>query len=204
MGKIKLAIIYYSSTGTNYRLARWAEEGAREAGADVRVLRVQELASQEAIDSNPAWRQHFDATKDVPIASNDDLEWADAYIFSTPTRYGNVSSQMKQFIDGTGGVWSQGKLANKVVSAMASAGNAYGGQVPTIKSLYTTMMHWGAIIASPGYTDKSVYIAGGNPYGVSVTVDQDGNIMEDAQEAVKHQARRTVSVAKWIKEGMRS
>jgi len=201
MNKVKLAIVYYSSTGTNYQLAKWAEEGAKEAGAEVRVLKVQELAPQAAIDSNPAWKAHAEATKDVPIATNDDLEWADAIIFSTPTRYGNVASQMKQFIDTTGGVWAQGKLTNKVVSAMASAGNAHGGQEATIKSLYTTMMHWGAIIVTPGYTDKSIYVAGGNPYGTSVTIDQDGKMIEDVKEAVKHQAKRTVMVAEWIKKG---
>lgn len=102
MDRVKLAIIYYSSTGTNYQLAEWAEEGAKEAGAEVRVLKVQELAPQAAIDSNPAWKAHVEATKDIPVATANDLEWADAYIFSTPTRYGNVASQMKQFIDTTG------------------------------------------------------------------------------------------------------
>ncbi|HSH35626.1 NAD(P)H:quinone oxidoreductase [Schnuerera sp.] len=201
MDKVKLAIVYYSSTGTNYQLAKWAEEGAKEAGAEVKVLKVEELAPQAAIDSNPAWKAHVEETKDIPVATNDDLEWADAYIFSTPTRYGNVASQMKQFIDTTGGVWAEGKLVNKVVSAMASAGNAHGGQEATIKSLYTTMMHWGAIIVTPGYTDKSIYAAGGNPYGTSVTIDQDGKMIEDVKEAVKHQAKRTVMIAEWIKKG---
>ena len=204
MEKVKLAIIYYSSTGNNYQMARWAEEGAKEAGAEVRVLKVRELASEEAINSNPVWKAHAEATKDVPVASNEDLEWADAYIFSTPTRYGNVSSQMKQFIDETGGVWSQGKLANKVVSAMTSAGNANGGQEVTIQSLYTSMMHWGAIIVPTGYTDKSIYVAGGNPYGTSVTVDRDSKMIEDVEGAVKHQAKRTVMVAGWVKKGLQS
>ncbi|MCF6464389.1 NAD(P)H:quinone oxidoreductase [Clostridium sp. Cult2] len=201
MDKVKLAVIYYSSTGTNYQLAKWAEEGAKETGAEVRVLKVEELAPQVAIDSNPAWKAHAEATKDVPVATNDDLEWADAYIFSTPTRYGNVASQMKQFIDTTGGIWAQGKLTNKVVSAMASAGNSHGGQEATIKNIYTTMMHWGTIIVPPGYTDDSVYKAGGNPYGTSVTVGQEGKMVEDVEEAVKYQAKRTVMVAEWIKKG---
>lgn len=201
MEKVRLAVIYYSSTGNNYQMAKWAEEGAKESGAEVRVLKVQELAPQAVIDSNPVWKAHAEATKDVPVASNDDLEWADAYIFSVPTRYGNLPSQMKQFIDTTGGVWSQGKLVNKVVSAMASAGNAHGGQEATIKSLYTSMMHWGAIIVTPGYTDKSIYVAGGNPYGTSVTVDQEWKMVEDVEGAVKHQAKRTVMVAEWIKKG---
>ena len=201
MDKVKLAVVYYSSTGTNYQLAKWAEEGAKELGADVRVLKVQELAPDAAIDSNPAWRKHFDDTKDVPIATSEDLEWADAIIISSPTRFGNVASQMKQFLDIQGGLWAQGKLINKVVSAMSSASNPHGGQEATIKAIYTTMMHWGAIIVPPGYTDNSIFAAGGNPYGTSVTVGEEGNMVENVKEAVKHQAKRTVEVAAWIKKG---
>ena len=201
MDKVKLAVVYYISTGTNYQLDKWAEEGAKELGADVRVLKVQELAPDAAIDSNPAWRKHFDDTKDVPIATSEDLEWADAIIISSPTRFGNVASQMKQFLDIQGGLWAQGKLINKVVSAMSSASNPHGGQEATIKAIYTTMMHWGAIIVPPGYTDNSIFAAGGNPYGTSVTVGEDGNMVENVKEAVKHQAKRTVEVAAWIKKG---
>lgn len=132
MSNVKLAVIYYSSTGTNHKLAAWAEAGAKEAGAEVKVLKVPELAPQTAIDSNPAWKTHLEATKDVPEVTLNDLEWADAIIFSVPTRFGNVPAQMKQFLDTTGGLWFQGKLANKVVSAMASASNPHGGQEATI------------------------------------------------------------------------
>ncbi len=202
MGKVKLAIIYYSSTGTNYQLAKWAETGAQEAGAEVRVRKVQELAPQAAIDTNPAWKAHIEQTKDVPEVSLDDLEWADALIFSMPSRFGNVPSQMKQFLDTTGGLWAQGKLANKVVSAMTSAQNANGGQEQTILSLYTTMYHWGAIVVAPGYTDPSIFAAGGNPYGGSVTVDQEGKMLGDVEDAFKYQAKRTVTVASWVKKGL--
>lgn len=198
---IKLAVIYYSSTGTNYKLAQWAAEGAKETGAEVKILKVPELAPESAIESNPAWKKHVDVTKDVPEVSLDDLEWADAIIFSVPTRFGNMPAQMKQFLDSAGGLWFQGKLVNKVVSAMTSAQNSHGGQEATILSLYTTMYHWGAIVATPGYTDQSIFAAGGNPYGTSVSVDQDGNMQEDVQEAVKHQAKRTVTVAEWVKKG---
>ncbi|ARK28570.1 NAD(P)H:quinone oxidoreductase [Halalkalibacter krulwichiae] len=201
MSNINLAVIYYSSTGTNYQLAKWAEEGGKAAGAEVKVLKAPELAPQTAIDSNPAWKAHAEATKDVPEVTLADLEWADAIIFSTPTRFGNMPAQMKQFIDTTGGLWFNGKLANKAVSAMSSASNAHGGQEATILSLYTTMHHWGAIIASPGYTDPVQFASGGNPYGVSVTVGQDGKMQEDVEEAAKYQAKRTVQVAEWIKKG---
>jgi NAD(P)H dehydrogenase (quinone) len=199
---VKLAIFYYSSTGTNHQLAKWAAEAAQEAGAEVRIRKVQELAPESAIEQNPAWKAHHEATKNEPVASLEDLEWADAYIFSVPTRFGNVPSQMKQFLDTAGGLWAEGKLANKVVSAMSSASNPHGGQEQTILALYTTFMHWGAIIAAPGYTDPSIFAGGGNPYGTSVTVDQDGNMKEDVKDAVKHQARRTVQVAQWLQKGM--
>ncbi|HBN96129.1 MAG TPA: NAD(P)H:quinone oxidoreductase, type IV [Firmicutes bacterium] len=198
---IKLAVIYYSSTGTNYQLAKWAQEGAVEIGAEVRVLKVPELAPQSAIDTNPTWKAHAEATKDVPEVTPADLEWADAYMFSVPTRFGNMAAQMRQFLDTTGGLWFHGKLANKVVSAMTSAQNAHGGQEATILSLYTNMYHWGAIVVAPGYTDPSIFASGGNPYGTSVSVDQEGKMVEDVKEAVKYQAKRTVTVAGWVKEG---
>jgi len=202
MASVKLAIVYYSSTGTNYQLAQWAEEGGRQAGAETKILKVQELAPQAAIDSNPAWKAHVEATKHIPVATPDDIAQSDAIIFSTPTRFGNIASQMKQFLDTTGGIWFQGKTANKVVSAMTSAQNAHGGQEATILSLYATMYHWGAIVVAPGYTDPSVSSAGGNPYGTSVSVDSDGRIVENARDAVIHQAKRVVTVARWMKQGM--
>lgn len=201
MTNVKLAVIYYSMGGTNYQLSKWAEEGAAEAGAEVKVLKVPELAPQSAIEGNPVWKAHVEATKDVPEVTLNDLEWADAIIFSVPTRFGNMPSQMKQFLDTTGGLWFNGKLVNKVVSAMTSAQNPHGGQEATILSLYTTMYHWGAIVATPGYTDPVTFAAGGNPYGTSVTVDQDGKMVEDVEAAVKHQAKRTVNVAGMVKKG---
>lgn len=201
MENVKLAVVYYSMGGTNYQMAKWAEDAAKEAGAEVKVLQVQELAPQSVIDANPAWKAQTEATKDVPVASSADLEWADAIIFSVPTRFGNMPSQMKQFLDLQGGLWANGKTINKVVSAMTSAQNPHGGQEATLLSLYTSMMHWGAIIATPGYTDPVLFAAGGNPYGTSVTVGQDGKMIEDVEAAVKHQAKRTVSVAEWVNKG---
>lgn len=201
MANVKLAIIYYSATGTNHQLAQWAEEGAEKAGAEVQVVRIEETAPDEAIESNEAWKAHAEKSKDVPTATLDILDWADAYIFSIPTRYGNMPSQVQSFIDTTGGLWFENKLANKVVSAMSSAMNPHGGQESTIQSLYKTMCHWGAIIVPPGYTDQSIFAAGGNPYGTSVTVDQEGNMQEEVRDAVIHQAKRTVKVARWLKQG---
>ena len=109
---------------------------------------------------------------------------------------------MKQFLDTMGGLWFNCKLVNKVVSAMTSAQNSHGGQEATILSLYTTMHHWGAIVATPGYTNPVIFGAGGNPYGTSVTVGQDRKMVENfsaVQVAVKHQAKLTVTVAEWVK-----
>ncbi|HOQ76100.1 MAG TPA: NAD(P)H:quinone oxidoreductase [Thermoclostridium sp.] len=201
MSDIKLAVIYYSMGGTNYQLAKWAAEAGKEAGAEVRLLKVRELAPQSVIDSNPAWKAHLEATKDIPEATPEDLDWADAIIFSTPTRFGVMASQMKQFLDTTGGLWARGRTVNKVVSAMSSAQNPHGGQEATILSLYTMMCHWGAIIVPPGFTDPVLFEAGGNPYGTSVSVDEDGKMVENVEAAVKHQAKRTVTVARWLKKG---
>ena len=200
MEDLKLAVIYYSSTGTNYQMAKWAEAAAKENGAEVRLRKVKELAPQEAIAANEDWKKHIEATKDVQEASMDDLEWADAYIFSAPTRYGNLPSQLKQFLDTTGGLWFSGKLVNKVVSGMTSASNVHGGQESTLLSLYKTMFHWGAIVAAPGYTDEAIFNAGGNPYGVSVTAGKD-EMGEKVKKAVDHQTKRTLQLAQWVKKG---
>ena len=203
MNNTKHTIVYYSMTGTNFQLASWAKEAAEEAGAQVRMVKVHELAPQEVIESNPAWKAQVEKEKDIKEATSEDLVWADAIIFSSPTRFGNVASQIKQFMDLQGGIWSQGKLVDKVVSAMSSAQNPHGGQEQTIQAIYTTMMHWGAIIAAPGYTDNSIYAAGGNPYGTSVTAGSDG-MVEDVEAAVKHQAKRTVEIARLLKVGKES
>jgi len=198
LSALKLAIVYYSSTGNNYKLARMAEEAGKANGAEVKVMKVQELAPEAAINGNPLWKAHVEETKDVPVVTLDDLQWADAVLFSMPTRFGNMPAQMKQFLDTTGGLWFQGKLINKVVSAMTSAQNDHGGQEATILSLYTTMYHWGAIIAAPGYTDPVLFTTGGNPYGTSVTVDQHGNMRENVQPAVAHQVKRMLEIAEKI------
>ena len=195
MANLKISVIYYSAMGTNHQLAETAAETARQEHAEVRLRRVAELAPEAAINSNPLWKSHHEATRDrVQVASLDDLEWADAYVFSVPTRYGNMAAQMKQFLDSTGPVWSQGKLA-KPVTAMTSAQNPHGGQESTLISFYTTMMHWGAIIVAPSYLDPSVMENGGNPYGTSVSQPQDGKVSEEGLAQVRYQVRRLIGVA---------
>ncbi len=190
----KVAVIYYSATGNVYKLAQAIEEGAKEAGAEVRLRKVHELAPEEAIKSNQGWYDHALMTEDVPEAQLDDLEWADAYIFGTPTRFGNVSAQLKQFIDTAGGLWFQGKLADKVVSGFTSASNANGGQESTLLSMYNVFMHWGSIIVPNGYTDQSIFAAGGNPYGTS-SIGTDEGPTEEELAVARYQGRRIAEKA---------
>jgi NAD(P)H dehydrogenase (quinone) len=189
----KVAVIYYSSTGNVHALAEAVAEGAAEAGAEVRLRRVAELAPPEAIDSNPRWRAHADATAHIPVATHDDLRWADAYAFGTPARYGNVSSQLKQFIDTTAALWAAGELSDKAATAFTSAINRHGGNEATLLALYTTMHHWGAVIVPPGYTDAAVGAAGGNPYGTAHP-SGGGAPGEDVLAAARHQGRRLARV----------
>ena len=190
---VKLAIVFYSTYGTNHRMAEIAAEAARAAGADVRLLRVAETAPAEVVASQDAWKAQADKVAELPVATPEDMEWANAYLFSAPTRFGGAPSQLRAFIDSLGGQWFQGKLANKPVSAMTSAQNAHGGQEATILGLYTTFLHWGAVIAAPGYTDQSIFAAGGNPYGYSHT--QGKEFGESEVAAISHQARRLVEIA---------
>jgi NAD(P)H dehydrogenase (quinone) len=192
MSTVKLAIVYYSTYGTNHRMAEIAAEAARAAGAEVRVLRVAETAPADVVASQDAWQAHAAKTADIPVATPADMEWANAYLFSAPTRFGTVASQLRAFIDGLGGQWFSGALANKAVSAMTSAQNPHGGMESTLLGLYTTFMHWGAVIVAPGYTDPSIFAAGGNPYG---TVAVAGKVTPEAEAAIRHQAKRLVEIA---------
>lgn len=194
MSTAKVAVIYYSSTGTTYALARAVEEGATAAGAEVRLRKVRELAPEEAIASNEGWGQHRAETQNIAEAQLDDLTWADAIILGTPTRYGLPSAQLKQFIDTTGPLWGQGLLANKIASSFTSAATAHGGQETTIVNLNTTFYHWGAIIVAPGYADP-VQFKSGNPYGVSFN-SENGKAKPDevALEAARFQGRRVAEL----------
>jgi NAD(P)H dehydrogenase (quinone) len=201
MQPVKLTIIYYSASGTNYQIALAIKDAAEGAGADVRLRKARELAPDSAIDRWPAWRAHLEATRHIPEAAHEDLEWADAYIFGTPTRFGNIAAQLKQFIDTTSGLWSQGKLADKVVAAFTSASSDHGGQESTLLALHNTFYHWGSYIIPPGYTSDVVAPAGGNPYGVSAKAIDDGSIAPTIVRAAEHMAQRVVSVTQWLKVG---
>jgi NAD(P)H dehydrogenase (quinone) len=195
MSKPKIAVIYYSTYGTNHAIAEAAAKAAEAAGAEVRLRKVRETAPDEVVKGQEAWKAQADKTADIPIVSNDDMEWAEGYFFSGPTRYGVVASQVRAFIDTLGPLWMKGALANKTFTATTSAQNAHGGQEATILSLYTTAMHWGAILVPPGYTDQAVSDAGGNPYGYSANA---GAFDDKGKAAVAHQAKRLVEFTKKI------
>ncbi|MFJ4584023.1 NAD(P)H:quinone oxidoreductase [Streptomyces echinatus] len=196
---VNVAIIYYSSTGTIYTLAQAVAEGATKAGAAVRLRKVAETAPPKAVDARPEWVRHLQETAGVTEAGHDDLEWADAVLFGTPTRFGNPASQLRAFIDTTGPLWFQGKLADKVYSAFTASNTAHGGQESTLLALANTFYHWGGIIVPPGYTDP-VQFQSGNPYGTS-HVAGDGPPGEVILEAARHQARRVVDITARFKAG---
>ena len=197
MSAVKLAIVFYSTYATNLEMARIAAEAAKATGAEVRLLRVAETAPEAVVNGQDAWKATLDKMQDIPVATPADMEWANAYLFSTPTRFGQAASQMRAFIDTLGGVWFQGKLANKAISAMTSAQNPHGGQEATTLGLYTTFLHWGSVIVAPGYTDQSIFAAGGNPYGYSHT--QGAPFDDNVKAAISHQAKRLVEIAAKLK-----
>jgi NAD(P)H dehydrogenase (quinone) len=200
-GQIKVAVIYYSATGITYQMAQAACEAAGEAGAEVRLRKVRELAPEEAIRSNSGWQAHHLETQDVPEAQLDDLSWADVLIFGSPTRYGMIAAQLKQFIDTSGPLWAQGALADKVYTGFCTTATAHGGQEATLLSLYTTFYHWGGIVVTPGYTDPSQFVSG-NPYGASHT-SNNGEVAPDhvALAATALTAKRAVQVATRLRQG---
>ena len=189
---VKIAVIYYSATGSVHDLALAIADGARSGDAEVRTRRVPELAPAEAITSNPAWQAHYDAARDsIEEAVLEDLVWASGLAFGTPTRFGNPSAQLKQFLDRTGQLWFEGALADKTVTAFTSAVNTHGGQESTLLALYNVFYRWGCIVVPPGYTDESVFAAGGNPYGTGWPAGVDGKRPDEiVLAAARHQGRR--------------
>ncbi len=201
MSTINVAVIYYSATGNVHELAKAAVEGAEKGGADVRLRKVRELAPDEAIAANQGWADHAAATQHVPEASLADLEWADVLLFGTPTRYGSPAAQLQQFLDTTGPLWAEGRLADKVVAGFTSTATAHGGQESTLLSLYTTFYHWGCIIVPPGYLDP-IQFQVGNPYGAShISANGQNPVGEAERAANRFAAQRAVDIAWDLKAG---
>ena len=202
----RVAVIYYSATGNVHGLARAVATGAEEAGALVRLRHVEELASELEISQSQHWGRHRSQVDEEPVATLDDLEWADGVAFGTPTRFGNVSAQLKQFMDRAGRLWQQGKLADKVATAFTSSQTPHGGQETTILALNNTLYHWGMLIVPVGYTVREVFAAGGNPYGASYTAGHsvmgpDEHALAVARYQGERLARYAAVVAKARREG---
>jgi NAD(P)H dehydrogenase (quinone) len=198
---MKVLVLFYSTYGHVYRLAQAIVEGARQVtGAEVLLKRVPETLPPEVIKAMGA----TDAQKafaSVPVATVDDLAAADAVIFGTPTRFGNMAGQMRQFLDATGGLWMQGKLVGKVGSVFTSSATQHGGQESTILSFHTTLLHHGMLIVGLPYTFQGQMrldeITGGSPYGTSTIAGGKGERMASENElaAARFQGRHVAQIA---------
>jgi len=195
----RIAVIYFSAGSNVHALARAVAEGAAAEGADVRLRHVAELSQEMAISAKQYWGRHGSELGDRPDARLEDLEWADGIAFGTPARFGNVSAQLKAFLDLAGELWQQGKLADKVGTAFISAQTEHGGQGSTILALNNTLYHWGAIVVPLGYTVREVFGGEGNPYGASFTSDRgtDGPD-EETLVVARAQGARLARVARAI------
>jgi NAD(P)H dehydrogenase (quinone) len=196
----KVLIAFYSRGGSTAALAEAVAEGARQAGAEVKLRRVDEFVSDEIIAKAPGWKESRERLKSKYAQPTlDDAEEADAIIFGTPTRFGNVSAELKSYIDSFGGLWAQGKLNGKVGSAFVSTSTLHGGKETTLLTMYAPMAHLGLIIVPTGYTDP-VFFATATPYGASTSSGQT-NEPPTEQEliAARHQGKRVAQVAAALK-----
>ena len=176
---MKIHIVFYSMYGHIYRMAEAVAEGARQVGgADVSVLQVQELVPDAALERTGA-KQARAGFAHVPFADPKQLADADAIILGTPTRFGNMAAQMRNFLDQTGGLWAKGALIGKVGSVFTSTGTQHGGHETTITSTHTTLLHLGMIIVGVPYSCQELVnmneITGGSPYGAGTLAGGDGS-----------------------------
>lgn len=199
----KILILYYSSYGHVERMAQAIAEGvASVTGATATVKRVPELVSDEL-----ARKAGLKTEQKAPVASVDELAEYDAIIFGTPTRFGNMAAQMRNFLDQTGGLWVKGALVGKVGSVFVSTGTQHGGQETTITSFHNTLLHHGMIIvglpyAFPGLT-RMDEVTGGSPYGASTLAGADGSRQPSANElaGAHFQGRHVAEIAARLKRG---
>ena len=196
-----LLIAFYSRDGSTEALANAIADGARAAGAEVRLRRARELVGPEVMAKAPGWAEsaaRMNALYEAPNAA--DAEWADAILFGTPTRFGAVSAELKAYIDGLGGLWFQGKLVGKAGGAFVSTSTGHGGNESTLLSLYNPMAHLGLVIVPLGYADPVLFRAG-TPYGASAVVDhrERTEATADELEVARFQGRRTTQVAAALK-----
>jgi NAD(P)H dehydrogenase (quinone) len=192
-------IAFYSRGGSTEALARAIAEGAQAEGSEVRLRRAREFVGPDVMAQAPGWQENADRMNTAYEAPTpDDVEWADAIVFGTPTRFGNCSAELKAFIDSLGGLWFQGKLNGKVGSAFVSTQGTHGGNETTIVSLYNPMAHLGMIIVPTGYADPSLFKAG-TPYGASAVSGLSALPAEDELEVARFQGRRVAQVTRKLR-----
>jgi NAD(P)H dehydrogenase (quinone) len=199
---MKVLVLFYSTYGHVYRVAQAIADGVREVpGADAVLKRVPETLPPDVIKAMGATEAQK-AFVNVPVAAVDDLAAADAVIFGTPTRFGNMAGQMRQFLDTTGELWAQGKLVGKVGSVFTSSATQHGGQESTILSFHTTLLHHGMVIVGLPYTFQGQMrideVSGGSPYGTSTIAGSKGERMASENEiaAARFQGRHVAQIAK--------
>lgn len=199
--KANVLVVFYSRDGSVEALAKAVGEGAREAGAEVRVRRVPDIVPLEVMSKVPGWEERSKrmlAQYGAPTLA--DVEWADGIVFGTPTRFGNTSAELKAFIDSLGSLWFQGKLNGKAAGAFTSTAGPHGGNEATVVSLFIPMAHLGFIIVPTGYTHAKLVQGHGTPYGASSTSGQSGALpTADELEVAKHQGARITQVAAALK-----
>ena len=183
---MKISVVFYSMYGHIYRMAEAVAEGARSVkGAEVKLVQVPETLPAEVLEKMGAVEAKK-AFARVPVATLDDLSGADAVIFGTPTRFGNMCGQMRAFLDSTGGLWVQGSLIGKAGSVFTSSNPQHGGQESTILSFHITLLHQGMVIVGMPYSEKRQMtmdeITGGSPYGASTIAGADGSRMPSGNE----------------------
>ena len=198
MAAPKILIPFYSRSGTVERLAQAVAEGAQSEGAEVRLRRVRELVDWDIMSGVPGWKESAEAMNARhPAPTTDDAVWADAVIFGTPTRFGNVSSELKAYIDSLGGLWAKGSLVGKAGSAFAGSSQQHGGNESTVISLWNPLAHLGFIIVPTGYADPVMFAGAGSPYGASVISGNPPAGPSEAELAVaRFQGKRVAQVAK--------
>jgi NAD(P)H dehydrogenase (quinone) len=192
----KVLVLYYSAWGHMEQMAYAAADGAKSAGAKVDVKRVPELVPEDIQKA-----MHYKTDQKAPIAKVDDLAEYDAIIFGTGTRYGNMTAQMKNFIDQTGALWMKGALVGKVGSVMSSSATQHGGQESTILTFHPVLLHHGMVIVGLPYAYQGQMghdvIRGGSPYGASTVAGGDGSRQPSEQEleAAKWQGAHVAKIA---------
>jgi len=198
---MKVLVVFYSMYGHIYRLAEAIAEGAREVkGAEVELRRVPETLSAEILGKMGAIEPQK-AFAHIPMCNVDELASADAIIFGTPTRFGNMCGQMRQFLDATGQLWAKGSLVGKVGSVFTSSNTQHGGQESTILSFHITLLHQGMVIVGLPYTFQGQMrmdeITGGSPYGTSTIAGSKGERMPSQNElaAARFQGRHVAAIA---------